>query len=90
MDNSDTSHILNDSKYFIEDIEPTPHTHVATIGKHTHKPLGKATAWIVFKDDDGTSHTIDLQNACYYPDTSPVNVMIVTAFADQLDNDEGT
>ena len=89
VDNSATGHIINDSKYFVEELEPAPHTHVATIGKDTHKPLGKATARILFKDNDGISHTIDLQNAYYFPD-SPVNVMSVTALAEQLDDDEGT
>jgi hypothetical protein len=89
VDNSATGHVINDSKYFIEDIEPAPHTHVATIGKHTHKPVGKAAAQITFKDDDGITHTIILKNAYYFPD-SPVNVLSVTAFADQLDDDDGT
>jgi hypothetical protein len=89
VDNSATGHIINDSKYFVEDLEPAPHMHVATIGKDTHRPLGKATAKISFKDDNGVSHTIELQNAYFFPD-SPVNVMSVTALADQFDDDEGT
>jgi len=90
LDNSATGHVVNDAKFFIQDIEPADNTSVAsTIGKDTQKPLGKATAQIAFKDDDGTTHSLLLQNAYYFPD-SPVNILSVTALAHQLEDDTGT
>jgi hypothetical protein len=89
VDNSAAGHVINDSKYFIDNLEPAPHTHVTIIGKETHKPSGKSTARIAFKDDDGTVHNIVLKVAYYFPD-SPVNILSVTALADQLDDDDGT
>jgi hypothetical protein len=51
--------------------------------------LGKSTASIAFQDDDGITHTNVLQDAYYFPD-SPVTILSLTAFANQLDDDDGT
>jgi hypothetical protein len=44
--------------------------------------------WI-WKDDDGKSHTIEVQDVLYFPE-SPVNILSVTSLANQFNDDEGT
>ncbi len=44
---------------------------------------------VTWKDNDGNPYSIVLEDVLYFP-RSPVNVLLVTSLANQLDDDFGT
>lgn len=87
-DNSANTHICNDKNMFVT-FKSTTSGMVATIGGKMNKPSGIGTVEWKWKDDEGASHTERLEDVLYFP-TSPINIMSVTAFAEQLGDEEGT
>ncbi len=87
-DNSANTHICNDKSMFITFKETTSGM-VATIGGKMNKPAGIGTVEWKWKDDEGIIHTERLEDVLYFP-SSPINIMSVTAFAEQLEDEEGT
>ena len=73
------------------ELRDTPLTNavVATIGGKTSIPAGIGTVKWTWKDDTGQNHTHHLTEVLYFP-TSPVNILSITALADQLNDDHGT
>ena len=57
--------------------------------KHKNIAQGVGDVEMSWSDDKGTTHTYLLTNVLHFPG-SPVNILSVTAFANQLDNDEAT
>ena len=88
-DNSANVHICNDKSMFVGDILPDKSSQVATIGGKQNRPRGVGTVCWKWKDDGGKYHAFDIKNVLYFPD-SPVNILSVTKFAAQLDDNEGT
>ena len=62
---------------------------VAMIVGKLNQPAGIGTVEWTRKDDTGKLHTQLLENALYFP-PSPVNIMSVTEYAKQLNDEEGT
>ena len=86
-DNSANTHICNNKAMFVSFKETTSGM-VATIGGKMNRPGGIGTVEWTWKDDSGVSHTERLDNVLYFPQ-SPINIMSVTEFAKQLDDEEG-
>ena len=87
-DNSANIHICNDKSMYTEFTE-TRKGFVATIGGKLNRPAGIGTVKWKWKDDDGIEHKNHLKKVLYFPH-SPINIMSVTEFARQLDDEEGT
>ena len=64
-------------------------TGVLTIGGSNQYPHSIDNINVSWFDSNGTLVKYILKGAIYFPD-SPVNITSVTAFIDQLDDDEGT
>jgi len=88
-DNSANVHICNDKSLFIGDIRKTDRHYVATIAGQKSAASAMGTVRWKWKDDDGKTHSYDVHDVLYFP-TSPVNILSVTGFADQLKDDDGT
>ena len=88
-DNSANVHVCNDKSCFIDEILMDRSLQVATIGGKENTSAGIGTVRWKWKDDDGVFHTFEIQDVLYFPE-SPVNILSVTKFADQLNDDEGT
>ena len=88
-DNSANVHICNDKSMFIGPITKTDKHYVATVGGVKNSATGMGTVRWTWKDDNGRPHTYDIKNVLYFPQ-SPVNILGITVFADQLNDDEGT
>ena len=87
-DNSANTHIYNNKDMFV-DFKETTSGMVATIGGKLNRPAGIGTVEWKWNDDDGVTHTQQLENVLYFPQ-SPINIMSVTEFAKQLHDEEGT
>ena len=88
-DNSANVHICNDKSMFIGDLRKTDKHYVATIAGQKSAASAMGTVQWKWKDDNGKQHSYDIRDVLYFP-TSPVNILSVTGFADQLNDDEGT
>ena len=88
-DNSANVHVCNDKSCFVGEIKLDRSLQVATIGGKKNTSAGIGTVRWKWKDDDGVFHTFEIRDVLYFPD-SPVNILSVTKFADQLNDDEGT
>ena len=66
-----------------------PTTSVLTIGGSNQYPDSLGDIQVSSLDLTGITYKNILKNALYFP-TSPVNIISVTAFVDQLADDEGT
>ena len=88
LDNSANAHIWSIRSSFVT-FQPIDSCKVATIGGTDHRATGIGTVKASWQDDNGKSHTYELQNVLYFPD-SPVNIISITAFANQLNDDDGT
>ena len=88
-DNSANVHICNDKSMFIGEIGKTNKHYVATIGGQKNAATGMGTVRWKWTDDNGKQHTYEIKDVLYFP-SSPVNILSVTGFADQLNDDEGT
>ena len=93
VENSADAHIWSILADFIRDtlkiLNPGPTTGVLTIGGSNQYPHYKGNIKVSWFDSNGTLVKYILKGALYFPD-SPVNITSVTAFIDQLDDDEGT
>ena len=74
---------------FIGEIRKADKHYVATIGGQKNAATGMGTVCWTWKDDNGKKHTYDIEDALYFP-SSPVNILSVTSFAAQLNDDDGT
>ena len=88
-DNSANVHVCNDKSCFVGEITMDRSLQVATIGGKENTSAGIGTVQWKWKDDDGVFHTFEIRDVLYFPE-SPVNILSVTKFADQLNDDEGT
>jgi len=92
-DNSANTHIWNCVKDFIPaslvQLSASAASSVVTIGGSDFHPTSIGDLKLTWTDDDGVPYTTILKDVLYFPD-SPVNVLSVTAFAAQLDDDHGT
>ena len=87
-DNPENTHICNDISMFT-DFKETYKGIVATIGGKLNRPAGIGTVKWKWKDDNGVMHEELLEQVLYFPQ-SPINIMSVTKFARQMDDEEGT
>ena len=88
-DNSANVHVCNDNKMFIGEIRRAEGHFVATIGGNKNSSAGIGTVRWRWKDDNGQEHTVDVHDVLYFPQ-SPVNILSITALADQYKDDDGT
>ncbi len=88
-DNSANVHICNDKTMFIGEIDSVESRAVATIGRKANRPSGIGTVKWEWKDDNGHKHSYLIKNVLYFP-SSPINILSVTEFATQLDDNDGT
>ena len=88
-DNSANVHVCNDKNCFVGEIKLDNDLQVATIGGKENTSAGIGTVRWKWKDDEGVFHTFEIRDVLYFPE-SPVNILSVTKFADQLNDDEGT
>ena len=86
--NSANTHICNDKSMYAE-FKETSRGMVATIGGKLNSPAGIGTVKWKSKDDAGLVHEILLDKVLYFPN-SPINIMSITEFARQLDDEERT
>ena len=86
--NSADTHICNNKDMFVT-FKETTSSMVATIGSKLNRPEGTGTVEWKWRDDKGVTHTEQLENVIYFPQ-SPINIMSVTEFARQLNDEEGT
>ena len=88
-DNSANIHICNDSNLFKSMVPADASKVVATIGGQCNFPKGIGTVTWTWTDNIGHEHTFDVEGVHYFP-SSPVNILGVTAFATQLNDEEET
>ncbi len=88
-DNSANVHVCNNRKMFDNKIRPLQSHAVATIGRSMNESSGIGNVKWRWKDDTGQEHTHIIKNALYFPN-SPINILSVTEFANQLKDDNGT
>ena len=87
--NSANIHICNDANLFKSMLPADASKVVATIGGQCNFPKGIGTVTWTWTDDEGTEHTFDVDGVHYFP-RSPVNILGVTAFAAQLNDEDAT
>jgi hypothetical protein len=88
-DNSANTHVCNNKSMFTE-LHPIENpTHVATIGGRNTLPSGIGQVKWSWSDDNGKKHEYTLKKVYYFPQ-SPVNILSITEFAQQLKDEEGT
>ena len=84
LDNSATGHICNTANMYVGTIRPVENdAAVATINGKDNSPSGVGTVDWNWRDDDGVLHTHRFEDVLYFPQ-SPVNILSVTCFAEQL------
>ena len=88
VDNSANVHIWQQRSDFTS-YSKIDDYNVATIGGENHLAHGIGTVQMTWTDDVGHKHKYSMINVLHFPD-SPVNILSVTAFANQLDDDDGT
>lgn len=91
VDNAANIHIWNNQSDFLEGtLKPYENKNqVMTVGSDALLPSGIGDVKVTWMDDEGIPYEIILRKVLYFP-SSPVNVLSVTAFANQLCDDEGT
>ena len=87
-DNSANVHTCNDKSKFIGDMRKTDQHYVATIAGQKSAASAMGTVRWKWKDDNRKEHSYDVHDVLYFP-TSPVNILSVAGFADQLNDDDG-
>ena len=88
-DNSANIHICNDRNMFASMTAASVNKVVATIGGQVNFPAGIGTVKWSWRDELGEVHTYLIKNVHYFP-SSPVNILGITAFGRQLNDDETT
>lgn len=86
--NSANVHVCNDKRMFMNLWDIKQPQVVATIGGKNSKPTGIGSVKWTWNDDEGASHTY-IMNVLYFP-SSPVDILSISEFANQLKDDEGT
>ena len=71
------------------ELSPVSMHKVATIGGRGHTPSGIGTVQWTWSDNKGKQHTHLVRNVLYFPQP-PINILSVTEFARQLNDEEGT
>ncbi len=74
---------------FLGELRRTSKHYVATIGGNKNVTAGMGSVRWSWKDDNGKLHSMDIQDVLYFP-SSPVNILSITALANQLQDDKGT
>ena len=87
-DNSANVHICNDKSMFSNLYPVSKNSMVATIGGDIDKPHLRGTVNWTWLDDTGDTHSFLVRDVFYFPQ-SPINILGITSFAQQL-NDEST
>ena len=88
-DNSANIHICNDKSMFESIVSAITSELVATIGGQINVPAGIGTATWSWKDNLDIVHTHHIEQVHYFPG-SPVNILGITAFGKQLNDEETT
>ncbi len=88
-DNSANVHVCNDKNMFVSEIRPLQSHVVATIGGLENQAAGIGDIQWGWKDHSGQNHTYCIRNVLYFP-KSPINMLSVTEFANQLNDNKGT
>ena len=86
---SENTHIFKGDSMFVSKLHEVEISGVAIIGGTDFKPTPIVTVKRSWKDDEGKSHTHQLERALYLSE-SPVNIIISKSLADKYDNDDGT
>ena len=91
VDNCANTHIWSNAEDFEDgSLKPIGKlSSVATIGGSNFYPEKVGRLPLTWKDDSGSSYSIVLDDVLFFP-RSPVNILSVTALANQLDDDSGT
>jgi hypothetical protein len=74
---------------FFGDLTSVSSYKVATIGGKGHSASGMGTVKWSWSDDVGETHTYLVKDVLFFP-ASPINILSVTSFARQLQDEEGT
>ena len=74
---------------FVGEIKPLQQTKVATIAGEGHSASGIGTVCWIWHDDFGVKHEYLVKDVLYFPQ-SPINILSITAFATQLQDEHGT
>ena len=77
--------VVGSMSYF----EDTDNVGVLTIDKNSSWPVGKGTVIISLTEDSGCKSKVELCDCLYFPD-SPVNIISVSALAQQYHDENGT
>ena len=88
-DNSANIHICNDRNMFESMATANVNKVVATIGGQVNFPKGIGTVKWSWRDELGDVHTHRIEQVHYFP-SSPVNILGITAFGRQLNDEETT
>ena len=88
-DNSANVHICNKRNMFVWEIRKCTNQGVATIVVKGHQPSGIGTVCWMWRDDSGKSHDYLVKDVLFSPH-SPINILSVTCFAQQLNDLTGT
>ena len=93
VDNSANAYIWNSIKDFVTgtlvQMSASQDTSIVTIGGSNFFPQGIGDVNLHWKDDTGKVYSTILKNVLYLPQP-PVDVLSVTAFSSQLNDDTGT
>ena len=88
-DNSANVHVCNNKNMFVRKIRPLKSHAVATIRGSENQAAGIGDVQWRWKDDTGQEHTHRIQNIFYF-NNSPINILSITDFANELNDDNGT
>ena len=88
-DNSANVHICNKQNMFVGKIIKCTNQGVATIGGKGHQPSGIGSVRWIWCENSGKSHEYLVKDALFSPQ-SPISILTVTFFAQQLNDLTGT
>ena len=88
-DNSANVNIFNDKSHYVGELSPVSMDKVATIGRKGHTPSSIGTVQLTWSDDKSKQYIHLVQNVLYFL-RLPINILNVTEFARQLNDEEGT
>ena len=74
---------------FVGEIRKCTNQGVSTIGGKVHQTSGIGTVRWIWRDNSGKSHEYLVKDALFFPQ-SPINILSVTCFAQQLNDLTGT
>ena len=88
-DNSANVHICKDTRHYVGKIALVSTQKIATIGGRGHAPAGVGTVCWILSDDSVAKHRYLVENVLYFLQ-SLINILSVTEFARQFNDNEGT